>query len=87
MNTTDETQSNGTNMVLAAVRNMSMNHYNGDEVRKQWPIGMKVSFKPKGWVSGESLSGIVEGHLYVNLLFIKSGETTWCASTFRCTPA
>ncbi|MFM2292700.1 MAG: hypothetical protein RIS29_2513 [Bacteroidota bacterium] len=66
--------------------NISMNHYNGDEVRKQWPLGMTVKFRPKGWMRGESLTGTITGHLYVNLLIIKSENTEWTVSTFRCEP-
>lgn len=71
---------------MADKRNISMNHYNGDIVRKEWPIGMPVKFKPKGWCSGESLNGEIVGHLYVNLLIIKSGNTEWAVSTFRTEP-
>ena len=67
-------------------KNVSMNHYNGDLVRKQWHIGMKVFFKPKGFLKGKELYGTIIGHIYVNVLIISSGETEWFVSTFRCRP-
>lgn len=65
--------------------NNSMNHHHGTVVREQWPIGMKVKFIPKGLVSGEILTGEIVGHIYVNVLVIKT-ETNhqWKVSTFRC---
>lgn len=63
--------------------NISMNHYNGSVVRKQWPVGTIVKFKPKGWCGGEMLVGEIVGHLYVNVLIIKSQNTQWAVSTFR----
>ena len=66
-------------------RNMSMNHYNGDLVRKNWPVGMKVFFKPKDLVGGE-FEGVIVDHIYVNVLIIQSGENKWWISTFRCRP-
>lgn len=63
-----------------------MNNYNGNLVRQQWFIGMEVNFKPKGFFKGKELRGTVIGHLYVNHLIIKSGETDWLVSTFRCNP-
>ena len=68
---------NGAKVMLAAVRNTSMNHYNGDLVREQWAIGIEVFFKPKGFLNGKELKGVITGHLYVNVLIVKSGETEW----------
>ena len=64
--------------------NLSMNHYNGRIVREIWPIGLIISFKPKGHIEGKDLKGIIIGHLYVNLLVIRSNDATWHVSTFRC---
>ncbi len=65
-------------------KNTGMNHYNGDLVRELWPIGTEVTFKPKGFLKGKELEGIITGHMYVNVLIVKSGETEWFVSTFRC---
>lgn len=61
-----------------------MNHYHGTVVRREWPIGTKVKFKPKDLIQGEELIGEIIGHMYVNVLIIKSHETEWKISTFRC---
>lgn len=61
-------------------------HGNGDAVREQWFVGREVFFKPKGFLRGPALKGVVTGHIYVNVLIIKSGETEWMVSTNRCEP-
>ncbi|NOS93173.1 MAG: hypothetical protein HOP30_14725 [Cyclobacteriaceae bacterium] len=66
------------------MNNEKYNHYHGDEVRKQWPIGTVVSFKPKNLSEGE-MRGIVTGHMYVNVLTIKDDRNrVWYVSTLRC---
>ena len=61
-----------------------LNHDHGDDVRKQWPEGTKVTFKVKDCISGKPMEGVVVGHLYVNVLIIKSGDNVWECSTRRC---
>lgn len=59
---------------------------NGDNVRKDWPIGMKILFRPKGWCGGEPLKGTVTGHIYACVLIVESGNSKFFVSIFRCTP-
>lgn len=63
-----------------------INHYNGDVVREQWPIGMEVTFRPKSFMGGKPLKGVIIGHIYTNVLIIESNEAKWWISTFRCDP-
>jgi hypothetical protein len=80
----DISPDNGSNKFKSRVKNISMNHYSGVKVREAWPIEMSVKFRPKGWCGRECLTGKIVGHLYVNVLIIDSGNTTWAVSTFRC---
>lgn len=61
-----------------------MNNFHGYEVRKNWPVGQRVIFTPKGFIKGDKLTGIVVGHLYVNVLIIKCFYNEWAVSVFRC---
>lgn len=65
-------------------KNTSMNKYNGDLVRQTWKIGMQVNFRPKSWCGGNDLTGIITGHLYVNVLIVESQNTKYMVSVFRC---
>ena len=57
---------------------------NGDTVRAEWPEGTAVNFKPKGWLNGEALNGIVTGHIYAEVLIIKTASAEWFCSVYRC---
>lgn len=57
---------------------------NGDLIRKQWPVGAKVMFKPKGLMEGEKLYGEITDHIFVNVLIVDDGARRWFISTQRC---
>lgn len=63
-----------------------MNFFRGDEVRKDWPAGTYVFFKPKGHIRGAGMFGIVKGHMYINVLIVKDcfSDNEYFVSVFRC---
>lgn len=58
------------------------NLFHPDLIKKQWPIGAKVIFRPNGY-SG-NLHGEIVDHMYVNVLIIDDGTRRWSASVLRC---
>lgn len=61
-------------------------HHSGTSVREQWPVGHEVFFEPKGLLIGMLLKGVIETHIYKNVLIVREidSDRKWFVSTHRC---